>query len=300
MAVYSDLGLTNQLCSSSGSSVALPETCVATTPVGVTEIFLTVVPTPAGGNVGADYIIEVIPQPTAGEGGTGAGNPTDITALPDYFGIVGGIATESFYKVTGLTATNQYFATLTGLSGDVDLEVYPTNAFTTPLTCLGSESAITESCLVTSSGTELFIKVISAESDGAFFTVNLLDPPVNEGTSSVPIDITGLTPYPGEIGAGSTGVGISYYFIENLVPNAEALVSLTSVTDDIKLEVFDDQFVTSLCTSSRSNGGGRVPENCTGSDGVVTSPSGSLYIKVEVQTPGATEDGATFEINVLQ
>jgi hypothetical protein len=298
LKVYSDLGLTNLLCSSSGSTQPLPETCVATTPTGVTSIFLTVEGTNAGSGIGANYIVEVIVQPSSGEGV--AGTPIDITADLPFFGIVDNSA--SFYVVTGLSSSSNFFVQLTGLAEDVNLELYSDADFLSAITCTdGAVSTITESCLTPGSftGTELYIKVVSNSSVGAFFTIDVLVPPVDEGTVGSPIDITGLTPFPGQLGPGASGA--SFYFVENLIPGAEATVSITSITDDVELHVYDEPtFTNNVCDSTLSQDGGRVPETCIGSvDGFVVNPSGRLYIEVLVDN-FASEDGATFDINVLQ
>jgi hypothetical protein len=298
MSVYSDSAFTSALCSSSGSTTPLPETCLATLPAGISQIYVTVKGTAAGDGIGASYTIAVIEQPAAGEGI--AGTPVNIDGgLPGYFGFVapsGDATPDSYYEITGLNSGNAYYVMLRGLSGDVDLEVWDTANFDNTLICSGAASTITEACPTTAGYTSLFIKVVSSDVIGAFFTVDLMALPVDQGTSGSPINITGLTPYAGQNDT-TVSSSASYYMIENMIPGGQATVSLTGITDDVQLIVYDDSaFTNDICTKSASQDGGRVPETCTG---VTINPSGKLYI--EVLYDNFSDDiGSTYDINVLQ
>jgi len=304
MSVYSDSALTTQLCTSSGNTTPVPETCLATLPGGVSDIYITVRGTAAGEGIGTSYTLAIIEQPTAGEGI--AGTPVNIDAdlndpdISSYFGSVAPSAAanpHSYYEVTGLNSGNSYFVVLTGLSGDVDLEVYADADFTTQV-CSGAASTITEACVTTTGYSSLFIKVISSDAIGAFFIIDVIDPPVDEGTSGSPINITGLIPYAGQNDTVQSN-SASYYMIENLIPAAQATVSLTLITGDVQLVVYDDStYLNDICTSSSSQDGGRVPETCVG---VTVNPAGRLYIEVlRDGTGGIDHIGSTYILSVIQ
>ncbi|MBT4090240.1 MAG: hypothetical protein HN580_07250 [Deltaproteobacteria bacterium] len=266
------------------------------TPPG-SEIYATVGDAGAG-EVGVAYTVSIVEQPAAGEGL--AGTPVNIDAdLPGYLGVVApsGFANpDSFYEITGLDSGNAYYIMLTGLSGDVDLEVYDTANFDNSPICSGDIGYVTEACPTTTGYTSLFIKAISADDKGAFFMIDVTPPPVDEGTTGSPINITGLTPYAGQSDTVQSS-SASYYVIENLIPGGQAMVTLSLVTDDVELVVYDDSaYSNEICYVTDSQLDGRVPEICAG---LTVNPSGRLYLEARKDNK-SNSIGSTYMINVIQ
>lgn len=101
-------------------------------------------------------------------------SPINITGLVPYASQVG--SGSSYYMITGLTAGNGNVA-LTGVSGDVTLDVYSTSDFATTSLCQSANAGVTAGELCTfavpGSGT-VYIKVSAASgTTGAVFTIGV-------------------------------------------------------------------------------------------------------------------------------
>jgi hypothetical protein len=117
--------------------------------------------------------------------------------------------------------------------------------------------------------------------------VTLDNDATNQGSSTAPVDITGLLPY----GLGMVGSGSSYYVQSGLAAGSTA-VRLTGVVGDVTLTVFGNSNFSSqqLCQSAVA--GVTADEVC-----VVTVPaSGTVYIQVSAAN-GTT--GSLFTIGGL-
>lgn len=236
------------------------------------------------------FTVNVIEEPAANVGDN-LGSPVNITGLlPSYLDVVG-IGFSNFYVVTGLVP-GSYLVRLGGLTGDVDLEVYNDVGFT-GLECSSGVSIANLGCVATTNGSgELYIKVIGIVTGN--FTVDILNPPVDEGSIAAPVNITGLIPYEGSFltPPPPTPTG-SFYVIENLIPLAPFNITLTNVTDGSALEVYSDSgFTTLLCTSDETE---NLNESCPA---VAANASGKLFINVLKGKNFVS--GATYTINVRQ
>ena len=119
-----------------------------------------------------------VPSP-ADEGTIGI--PIFLAAGTPTIGQVG-LAGESFYAATGLTANTHYTVSITGLSGDANLTVYGDDStFTTPAFCLTGNNTpfagtTAESCTVLLSGNMLHFSVTANTTSGGVAFINLVSP----------------------------------------------------------------------------------------------------------------------------
>jgi subtilisin-like proprotein convertase family protein len=108
---------------------------------------------------------------------------------------------------------------------------------------------------------------------------------VGQGTSAAPVNLTGLLPYQGQVGTGS-----SYYRVDGL--SGQVLLTLTAVTDDVSLSVYGNANLNSsslLCSSNAA--GAKASESC-----LATVPaSGTVWIVV---SGAGTTQGAGFVLDV--
>lgn len=288
LSVYESTAYPAASCSSNNYGDARPEACVATvTATGEFVIKVDIV----GATGGATYTIDLTPVP-APEGFSGA--PIDITAqLPKYLGGVDNTA-DSYYVVTGLTASTLYRVQLGNLTDNVDLDVFQDVNFTPAANCSAAASSIAETCEATSNGLgELYIQVTlagGAIGTLAAFYVDVLIPLVDEGSSATPKNVTGMLPYTGMIQKGGAG---SFYYITGLIPVAAYDVQLINMAGQGALWVFSDNTyvvggASELCAS---DGAGNFPESCP----VKANGSGILYI-LAGDGGGLSSAGATFDI----
>jgi hypothetical protein len=95
-----------------------------------------------------------------------------VITLPYAAGMVGTEPAHSFYRFTGSTNS----ITATGLTGDIDLEIYTDATFTTQDTtnwaCSINQGVTDENCLASVAMTSpIFIKVVNYSLTGATFTL---------------------------------------------------------------------------------------------------------------------------------
>lgn len=273
---YSDAGYSSLLCTGNqNSGDSRPKSCYATSN-GSGELYIKV--TNSSGTLGSTYQIDV-QLPPANEGTSGA--PIDLTGLLPYPAGQVGAASSSYYVVTGLTPGADQYVRLTNLTQNIDLFVYSDSGFSTQL-CSSSASTIAEACVATVPGSgNLYFRAQNVSGQpGATYTVDVIDPPVAEGTAGSPVDITGMLPYGGTM--VSPG---SFYRITGLTPGTVYTVSMTEMTSGGSLRVYSDAGFSTLECSS--NGAVNLPESCQ----ATANPSGILYVNAD--TAGLTGAGAT-------
>ena len=285
------------ICLSDSTGNSGSESCVVTAPAnGEVFIWSENKSNPA---IGVLYTVDVIPFPSP-EGAVNT--PLDITSsLPGYLGVVD--STTSYYKVTGLAASTSFMVRLTDLRSDLELAVYDNAGFSTGQLCTSvSGSRVAEACLATSNSSgELYIQVNPATGAiASSFKVDIVDPPVDEGSIASPVDLTGILPWDGQIkskqGGGGDDTSGSFYVVGGLIPGAPVSVSATNASESIELQVGSNaDFVTEiLCDANGTTGVGS--EICTN---VTVNPSGKLYVRVKSGN-GFGTTGGTHEINVIQ
>lgn len=114
--------------------------------------------------------------------------------------------------------------------------------------------------------------------------VNKDDDATNQGSAVTPVSVTGLLPYPSQVGSGS-----SYYRLDGVAAGTSAL-RLSSVAGDVSLFVYSNaNFSTGLLCQS-TNAGASAGEACN----YTVPASGTVYILVTAVS-GTT--GALFTID---
>jgi len=289
LEVFSDTSFASnkKICSDTNQANYAGRACT-TLPNSFGELFIQVSSSPS---ISASYILRVVPLPTY-SGAAGAPTLIANNQLP-YWGGVGANAAGqySYYKLSGLTPSASYYVKVLNLTGLVTLEVF-SDSWTT-LGCssgmLGTASGIAEACTATSNlWGDLYVRIANVGSVAAVaYQLAIQTPPVTVGTATAPISILPQNlPYEsGEVGATTP----SYYKVTGLSPGITYKVSLTSLTENVTLNVYQGSGFTGTTCSSANNG--KAPENCS----LATSATlGDLYIKV---TPAASLQAA-FKINV--
>jgi len=166
-----------------------------------------------------------------------------------------------------------YKISVTGLTDDIDLNVYDTdNTFTNPILCpIDNSSTVgigNEDCIISASGNTLFFGVDGGFVAGsaAVYTIDIELLPLTNASLSLPFgDVTtrqSAGVYTVPVPAGTTHT-----------------VSITGLTDDVDLYVFiDDGAVIAPATCFPDNTLliGTAPEDCT-----VTVSSGALFFVVD-------------------
>ncbi|MCP4751216.1 MAG: hypothetical protein GY866_10000 [Proteobacteria bacterium] len=278
--VYDDSGFGNLRCSSTKSETQ-NESCYFE--VDTSSLYIKV-----DGYYsfsGSTFVFDVKPPPPS-QGSASIPEGVAFGSLP-YSGSVD--TTDSYYLVTGLTASLTYKVTLTGLSDKVDLYVNNSAFPTLVPSCYDTSILSFESndveCSATATGTSLYIRADGSLTDlGSFFQLNVLPPAADQGSAGAPLDITASMPdYSGEVGSGK-----SYYVVTGLTASQSYMVTVTEMDDDVDLEVYDDADLnTRLCSSSNWF---TWDEDCS------AEPSGSsLYLVVEA---ALLTSSSTFTVDV--
>jgi len=271
-------------CSSTNANT-ISEAC-AFTAIGTTELIEAVAAN------GSSFTLNVTGNNT---GGTNVNEGT--TTVPVAFAVNtnynGQALTSSYYQITGLTAGATYLASMTNITGDVSLWVFPPglSMFNAVPDCVSANSGtLNESCSFTATGATELIEAFATI--GSTFTLNVtctagcgaVTPSGNQGTITLPQNVASTAvPYTGSVGAG----GFSYYAVATdwMGLNQHFLVSLTGMSADVDLYVYTNSTFTTLSCSSVTVG--IVNESCT------TVEKGSfIYIKVY------SASAATFQINL--
>jgi hypothetical protein len=217
----------------------------------------------------------VVVLASCGGGDGGARVPPPTTAL------IVGVPTNDAVARGGFNAYSAsvipgelYKISVTGLTDDIDLNVYDTdNTFTNPLLCpIDNSSTVgigNEDCIISPSGNTLFFGVDGrfVARSAALYTIDIELLPLTANVSlSLPVgDITtrqSAGVYSVPVPAGTTQT-----------------VSVTGLSDDVDLYVFiDDGAVIAPATCFPDNTLliGKAPEDCT-----VTVSSGTLFFVVD-------------------
>ncbi len=116
------------------------------------------------------------------------------------------------------------------------------------------------------------------------------DEDTQEGTTSTPMNLTGLLPY-----SGTVDTSASYYVINGLTPGTSYVVAITSLTDNVDLYVYggDSTFTTpATCAIDNTGNSGISQEYC-----YLTVTASDLYIMVD---GSGTTAGATYYLDVVK
>lgn len=182
--------------------------------------------------------------------------------------------TASAYAVP-VTPGVTYTVSITGLNDDADLYVFGNDGtFSSQAACLanydnrGTDGTGPEDCTLTSSADREYVIV-----DGIFSSTNtvnytvLVSPtpaignPVNEGSLQTPRERVLGVPADGQAGFAGT----SYYVVNGLTAGARYTVSITGLSADGDLSVWNDGAFTAPanCLIDNLNVVGNAPEACT-------------------------------------
>jgi hypothetical protein len=233
------------------------------------------------------YTISVTAAALANEGSRNA--PIDISAELPYDGMVH--KESSWYIIDGLTPNAPYMLTLSDATDNVTLRVYGpgwTETFQRPdcqvVWANGGGSPITCVSVADVSG-EIRIEVMGIDTaDGATFNLDSTAGGLpNEGYYGNPIDITDARPWSGTIYNGP-----SYYRITGRAPATDHTVTISNLTANLDLLVYEEDTLQTLLCSSRELGS--VDESC-----VVQTTTGELHIRV---LASFSVFGATFTLDV--
>jgi hypothetical protein len=198
---------------------------------------------------------------------------------------------SSWYLLDGLTPGAPHTVTLSNATDDVVLELYGPG-WTAPdqrddcriLWANGGGDPIACVAAADSSG-EIRIEVAGYDTeDGATFDLGAAPGGLpNEGNSSNPLDITGATPW-----SGTVYNGPSHYLVTGRAAATDYTVTLSNLSDNLDLLVYDNGAPQTLLCDSRTLGS--VDETCD-----VQTTTGELYVRVL-----ATFNvfGATFTLNI--
>lgn len=206
---------------------------------------------------------------------TGLITPLDITNALPYRGsaLAGG---KSYYVVKGLTPSAKYTIKVHSLTQNISLYGYSSPLFYYSV-CSSSRSGLSfEACgLPANSAGEIYIKIdaYSAAADAAY-TIEILPPPVNEGSKTAPLEVGGMLPYAGTVEAQ----GNSYYVISGLTAGQRYTINLTGIIHYPALQAYPHKdFInpgyTSLCWSHND---GWADESCE----LTANFEGKLYVHV--------------------
>ena len=237
---------------------------------------------------GVTYTISITEADVANEGGVNT--PVDISGQMPYSGMVH--LGSSWYLITGLDPLMPYTVTLADASDNANLYLYGpgwtaaggrhydsyfnwANGGGNPIACVS----------VAGTAGEIRIEVRGFDSaDGATYTLDIAPGGIpNQGYPGTPVDLTGATPY-----AGSIDHGPSYYVFTGLAPATDYTVTISLLTADLVLYVYDDgAYQNQLCSSNEF---GTADETC-----VVQTATGEIHLRIG----GATLiQGATFLVTL--
>lgn len=220
---------------------------------------------------GGFFTLQVIAGGILAEGSRTA--PVDITGMLPYSGQVN--TDHSYYIVKGLLPGAAYITSVTGVSDDVDLQVYPNSSFATDTSCTSSMlGTVDESCPAAATADGILYIRIAGEftAAGATFTIDVAQGgSINEGTAIDPVNITGLLPY-----GGSVGINTSYYLVTGLTANSAYTVNLTGPSDSVKFFVFSAPLFNGRTSLECSSNFTSADQSCVAK----SNSFGELYIQV--------------------
>ena len=157
---------------------------------------------------------------------TGLVTPLDITEALPYRGSAsaGG---KSYYVVKGLTPAAKYTISVHSITQNISLYGYSSSLFFGS-SCSSYRSDLSDEACGLSANVdgEIYIKIDAySASANAAYTIEILPPPVDEGSKIAPLEVGGILPYAGTV----KSQGNSYYVISGLTPGQNYTVSLTTV-----------------------------------------------------------------------
>jgi hypothetical protein len=122
-----------------------------------------------------------VPAPT-NEGSSSS--PINVIVDTPYIGQVASLPTGTSYYAASVTAGQRYTVSITGMTGDVDLNVYDSDSSFSPTTantkCLIDNTAFLETtpedCTLVVTGDKLFFSVTSFTTSGGAAFINLVEP----------------------------------------------------------------------------------------------------------------------------
>lgn len=220
-------------------------------------------------------------------GGSGSGTGTASTAYPMNSATItlnasvpGAIAGGSVKRYNvAVTSGTQYVASLTGMVGDADLIVYTDGTFSIRATCAapntGKSGAAPEDCVVTASGSTLYLGVSNPGAANDSYIIRVAQQSTqsaaSEGTSASPVPLVQGSAYAAAV--GSAGSASSYYVVTTTVPTSINLTGLQS-PQDIDMKIYSgSDFSTGPQACSYAGLAGVAPEECS-------LASGTWYIQV--------------------
>jgi len=241
-------------------------------------------------SLGATFTIDIVDMglPPVSEGTNALPIDIPFASLPYTTGSVAPNG-QSYYVISSLTPGNAYSIDLTGLSANVDLDLYDTNtAGTWSGWFCGSYNSQTnaESCTFVATSTNVYVNVSTFTSVGATFTISGTDygvAPVAEGTLATPVIIP-FTSLPYTTGSVSPTLG-SYYEVTGLTIGNEYTISLSAMTDNVNLIVYSSNQTTAwrgiYCSSANTL---TTPDSCS----FVANTTTALVFAKESTTVGGT------------
>jgi hypothetical protein len=284
-----------------GSSSNRPRHCVLQ-PDGDGELYIEV--TSLSGTAGRNFLLNVKEPLPANEGFPGSPpTPLNVTGMLPYQGEVGDFdnAVHSSYYVVNITpAPGKKLVRITDFTDEADLWVYSSADFSSGFQCSSTASGIAESCVTLdlSAVSALYIRVDAIQNpsghDGTRFVLDIVDPPISEGSPGsppTPKELTGLLPYSGTLGPNPPNTD-SFYMVDGLTPGSPYTVSITNVTGGGTLQAYNDAAFTNTTGITCNTGAANSPETC------VTTANGSAKIYFKVTRSGAQPGGSTYDIRV--
>lgn len=230
---------------------------------------------------GSNYTIEALAVPV--NKGTSVA-PVNITGLMPYRTTVTAAGTD-YFMTTGLTVGSEYAFSDNDSSGGDYITVFNDSALTSQVcsTFALPNGRRSNTCRGVSTSGTAYIVVYG--SNASYFTLDMALVPAAAGTAAAPIAYTSQ----GSLLAGTVNVGASYYKV-TLSPNTPYTVTLSTVTGDPDLHVFNAAAMTGAeaCSSLK---GKNLAETCQ----ATSDANGNLWITVDGQM---SKSGGSYQLKV--
>ncbi|MDH4120646.1 MAG: Ig-like domain-containing protein [Deltaproteobacteria bacterium] len=195
----------------------------------------------------------------------------------------------SYYTLAGLTPGGYYQVRLDNPTGDANLFLY-SDPFITPLCSSAKPGTQPEACRAHANPNGLlYVLAGGTQSGGGEYTLTAVPSAgggstTYQGSLSQPVDITGRTPFPGQVDATA-----SYYVASGLSASRVYMVALTRRQGDVAYEVSADSFAAASCTGTAP--AGADAQGCVTRAGA----AGQVYL-----TTRAPSGGATYRVDVQE
>lgn len=247
---------------------------------GATAVYVTINTFALSTTASTKFTINVR-APNSGE----LGNPLVLTAPPLNTTSTMPVSGGSLYITIPATSDAGYITTLSGMTSDLNLQIFSSNVFDgnnngggATVYCLSNNFGTTnDSCdsVVPAPSTNLYVQIINpgAVTTGAPYTLDVaLSPLGSQGNPSALAAATVGTPTTYSTAASSTG---NEFFKIPVSDLTVYLVELTGLSTNYDLSVYSDPNLTNLLCTSGSFG--TVNEKCT-----VANFSGYTYLYIKV------------------